>query len=132
MDGSVTPNEVREHMLAYGYSETAINHALYNGYIDWSWPIREYIYGLNFETEEIAVTTCNRCSTRWNGYFDLCQNETCQFEHSASVFWSWYSGYSRSDTENRLLAVGYLQADVTRVLAEYEYGSFIDEVDLGI
>lgn len=128
---SATPNDVRAHMSANGYSEAEINHALYNGYIDWSWPIREYIYGLNFETEEVVVTTCNHCSRRWAGEFNSCQDEACQFEHSASVFWSYYHGYSRSVTESRLLSAGFTQSDVSRILAEYEYGSFIDEVDLG-
>ena len=128
---SATPNDVRAHMSANGYSEAEINHALYNGYIDWSWPIREYIYGLNFETEEVVVTTCNHCSRRWAGEFNSCQDEACQYEHSASVFWSYYHGYSRSVTESRLLSVGFTQSDVSRILAEYEYGSFIDEVDLG-
>ena len=124
---SATPNDVKSHMLANGYSEAEINHALYNGYIDWSWPIREYIYGLNFETEEVVVTNCIRCSTRWAGEFNSCQDENC----GGGVNWNYYHGYSRSVTESRLLAVGFTQADVSRILAEYEYGSFIDEVDLG-
>lgn len=122
---SATPNEVKVHMQN-NYSEAAINHALYSGYINWSNSIRDYIWELHCETN-FCISKCLTCDQAYYGDYQLCPIN----ESHGTPNRSWYYGYSRAETISRLLAVGFLQSDINDVMAEYPHGEFVDEVDLG-
>lgn len=120
-----TPNALKEHMKSYGYTDSQINYAINNGGLDWASDIKNVIWSYNSEAQKITVTNCIKCHKKFYGEYQICQELTC----NGGVNWSYYYGYSRNDTINKLLSVGYSQTDVNAVMKEYKHGEFIDEKD---
>lgn len=123
---TTTPNAIKTILVENGYSANEINYAVYGGHINWQKYIPGYVFSLTSETEKTTVTNCIRCQRRFYGEYQVCQYLNC----GGSVNWSYYYGYSRADTIDRLLGVGYLQEDVDAAMQNYEYGEFIDEKGL--
>ncbi len=119
------PNALKDHMKANGYTDIQINYALNSGQLDWITDIKDIIWSYNFEAEEITVTNCVRCHKKFYGEYNSCQYLNC----GGGVNWSYYYGYSRTDTINKLLALGFSKSDVDATMQDYQYGEFMDEID---
>ena len=123
---SLTPNDIKKILSNNGFSTDEIDYAVYGGYINWQENISCFVYGLNSDANEIVITKCNKCDRRFYGHQQVCPYMTCG---SGSLVWSYYHGYSRSETISKLLNVGFSQSDVDNAMKNFAYGEFIDEKD---